>query len=70
MGKLEFDWNDTELIVKQCNKMKTSSLECDTCKHRFVCFTERVEPNDTEVSSKEVTRLSDIMKAVERIGTD
>jgi len=69
-GKLEFKWNGEELVIKQCDKMKTSSQECDTCKYRFVCFTERVKPDDTKVSSKKVTRLSDIMKAVERIGTD
>jgi len=70
MGKLEFKWNGEELIVKQCDKMKTSPHECETCNSRFVCFTVRIKPDDTKVSSKDTPRLSDIMKAVERIGAD
>ena len=69
-GKLEFKWNGEELVIKQCDKMKTSPNECETCNNRFVCFTVRVKPDDTEVSSKKTARLSDIMKAVEKIGTD
>ena len=69
-GKLEFNWNGEELVIKQCDKMKTSPKECETCDNRFVCFTVRVKPDDTEVSSKKVTRLSDIIKAVDKISTD
>lgn len=68
MGKLDLQWNGDELIIKQCDKMKTAPHECDECEKRFVCFTERVKPNDKKVSSKLVTRLSDIMKEVDRIG--
>ena len=50
--------------------MKTSPESCNTCEHRFKCFTVRTKQNDKEVSSKSVPYLSDIMKEVDKIGTD
>ena len=65
MGKLEFNWNGEELIIGQCDKMKTSPQECELCKHRFVCFTERVEPNDTQISSTKTPKLSDMLRDIQ-----
>lgn len=64
---LRFDWNGKELIIKQCNKMKTHPHECETCSSRFICFTERTKYSDAEISSASTQKLSDILKELENV---
>ena len=65
MGKLEFNWDGEELTITQCDKMKISPQICDTCEHRFKCFTERVKPSSAKVSSAKAPRLSDMLKEIQ-----
>lgn len=69
-GKLDFEWDGEELVIQQCDKMKTAPHKCETCKHRFVCFTERVKPDGIKISSKHFAHLDDIIKVIEKLGTD
>jgi len=65
VSKLEFNWDGKELVIKQCDKIKTAPQSCNACKYRFQCFTERIKTNDARVSSAEVTKLSDILKDIQ-----
>lgn len=38
-GKIHLSVNDDGIILEDCTKFGTS--ECDECKHRFKCFTQR-----------------------------
>jgi hypothetical protein len=68
MGKVHFEWVEGQLVISQCDKMKTDPTCCNACKNRFQCFTERVKHNPVKVKSGEIPRLSDLLKVVDDIG--
>lgn len=65
MGRLDVQWDGHDVTIGQCNKMKTDPEYCNDCRHRFYCFTVRVMPDDTKISSADVPRLSDMMKELQ-----
>lgn len=64
---LEFKWDGDELVITRCDKMKSTPQECNTCEHRFVCFTERIEPNNIKITSAKIPKLSDMLKELENV---
>lgn len=45
--------------------MKTSPKSCNKCNHRFICYTEREDLTNTEVSSGDIPKLSEILKEIQ-----
>ncbi len=66
MGKLDFKWDEKgNLVIGQCDKMTTNAVDCDTCQHRFQCFTVRTKPNSTTVSTAQILKLSELLKQID-----
>jgi hypothetical protein len=65
MGKLHFEWKEGQLIISQCDKIKTDPNQCNECKHRFQCFTERPKPSSARLNTGQIPELSKLLKEIE-----
>jgi hypothetical protein len=67
MGHLQFSWENKELKISHCDKMKTDPKQCDKCKYRFECFTTREAQDEGLVFVNTLTKLSEVIKKVDRL---